>query len=250
MVRVLAGDVRQAVFSPLDDGAQRADAVVRRLGSAIALGLIEDGEQLPSETQLAVSLGVSTMTLREALADLRRRGLVVTRRGRSGGSFVRAESGALTALTDGRVSELGTTDLRELGELHAAIAGAAALHAADRATEHEIEHLSDLVGAFELAKDVTLRRRVDGRFYIELAASAQSVRLTMQEIGIQTELGQMSWALGDDPTRFAAAVESHRAIVGALRDRDGDLARSAAEAHIGDRVRWLVEFHMQLMRRT
>lgn len=250
MVRVLAGDVRQAVFSPLDDGAQRADAVVRRLGSAIALGLIEDGEQLPSEMQLAVSLGVSTMTLREALADLRRRGLVVTRRGRAGGSFVRAEGGALAALTDGRVEELGTTDLREIGELHAAIAGAAALHAAERATEQEIEHLSDLAGAFELADEVTARRRVDGRFYIELAASAQSVRLTMQEIGIQTELGQLPWALGDDPVRFASAVESQRAVVRALRDRDANRARSVAEAHIGDRVRWLVEVHMQLMRRS
>ena len=66
-----------AVFAPLDDGAVRSDAVVRRLAGAIALGLIADGEQLPPEAELATSLRVAVVTLREALADLRRRGLTV-----------------------------------------------------------------------------------------------------------------------------------------------------------------------------
>src|SRR3712207_9377203 len=89
-VQVLSGDARRAVFAPLDDGALRSEAVVRRVGSAIALGLLGDGEQLPAETELATLLNVSTMTLREALAELRGLGLVATRRGRGGGSFVQA----------------------------------------------------------------------------------------------------------------------------------------------------------------
>ncbi|WP_181779928.1 GntR family transcriptional regulator, partial [Pseudonocardia pini] len=77
----------------------RSEAVVRRLGSAIALGIIVDGEQLPAELQLAASLNVSTVTLRDALSDLRARGLVATRRGRGGGSFVVASQEALTELS-------------------------------------------------------------------------------------------------------------------------------------------------------
>src|SRR5687768_10641430 len=87
-VRLLSGDARNAVFAPVADGSARREVVARRLGGAIALGLIGDGEQLPSELELATSLNVSTVTLRDALADLRARGLVVTRRGRGGGSFV------------------------------------------------------------------------------------------------------------------------------------------------------------------
>src|SRR5687768_6993283 len=87
-VQLLSGDARRAVFAPLDDGALRSEAVVRRVGSAIALGLLGDGEQLPTETDLATMLNVSTVTLREALAELRKLGLVDTRRGRGGGSFV------------------------------------------------------------------------------------------------------------------------------------------------------------------
>src|SRR5512133_3211873 len=75
-VQLLSGDARRAVFAPLDDGALRSEAVVRRVGSAIALGLLADGEQLPTETDLATMLNVSTMTLREALSELRKLGLV------------------------------------------------------------------------------------------------------------------------------------------------------------------------------
>ncbi len=70
-MQLLSGDARRAVFAPLDDGALRSEAVVRRVGSAIGLGLLGDGEQLPTETDLATMLNVSTMTLREALAELR-----------------------------------------------------------------------------------------------------------------------------------------------------------------------------------
>ena len=52
------------------------------------VGLLAAGEQLPGETELAGQLGVSTVTLREALMALRQQGLVTTRRGRGGGSFV------------------------------------------------------------------------------------------------------------------------------------------------------------------
>ncbi|MEU9388144.1 winged helix-turn-helix domain-containing protein, partial [Streptomyces sp. NPDC048279] len=81
------GGAKRAVFAPVDSRA-RVDAVVRRIGDAIELGLLADGEQLPGETELAGQLGVSTVTLREALMALRQQGLVVTRRGRGGGGFV------------------------------------------------------------------------------------------------------------------------------------------------------------------
>src|SRR4051794_24590495 len=68
----------------------RAEQVAQRLGEAIRLGLILDGERLPPEIQLSEQLGVATVTLREALAALRKEGLIVTRRGRGGGTFVRS----------------------------------------------------------------------------------------------------------------------------------------------------------------
>lgn len=71
-----------AVLSPLEGGGPKTEAVVQRLSAAISLGVMADGQQLPSETDLANQLGVSTMTLREALAVLRQQGIVHTKRGR------------------------------------------------------------------------------------------------------------------------------------------------------------------------
>src|SRR4029450_13739931 len=88
---------RAAVFAALDTG-RRADAVVRRLADGIALGILAPEEQLPSETELADTFGVSPVTVREALTMLREQGLVATRRGRGGGSFVRGARGGAAAL--------------------------------------------------------------------------------------------------------------------------------------------------------
>src|SRR6185437_3912339 len=120
----------RTLFTPLDTGG-RADTVTRRLAKAIRLGLLLDGERLPAESQLAGQLGVSTVTLREALATLRTMGLVETRRGRGGGSFVRAPD------DPGRLERplrlLSLHELRDIGDHRAAIAGTAARLAAERA---------------------------------------------------------------------------------------------------------------------
>ena len=89
-MHLLSGDARRAVFAPLDDGSLRSEAVTRRVGSAIALGLLGDGEQLPAEAELATLLSVSTVTLREALAELRQAG--------AGGDTARAWRRKLRAL--------------------------------------------------------------------------------------------------------------------------------------------------------
>jgi GntR family transcriptional regulator len=59
-----------------------------RVAEAIAAGDLEPGDRLPPERELAERLGVSRMTLRQALQTLERRGLVRRTVGRHGGTFV------------------------------------------------------------------------------------------------------------------------------------------------------------------
>jgi DNA-binding FadR family transcriptional regulator len=248
-MRLLSGDARRAVFSPLDDGSGRSEAVVRRLGSAIALGIIVDGEQLPSETQLAASLNVSTVTLRDALSDLRARGLVTTRRGRGGGSFVRASEEALTELSLGRLRQIGSTELRELGDHRSAIAGTAARLAAERATRAEIGRLREILARLAATPEGTEQRRIESRYSIDVAATAQSVRLTMQEIELQAELGQLLWGTPRTPAELAAAVATHRQVVDAIEARHAEAARRITEEHIGRVTAQLIDAHVRLTRR-
>src|SRR5688500_9491270 len=148
-------DPRHAVFAPVDNTA-RVDAVVRRLADAIALELLADGEQLPSESELAAQLGVSTVTLREALVSLRHLGLVETRRGRGGGSFVRTPEAG-----DGgsRLQGISMQELRDFGDHYAAISGAAAKLAAERALPSELGPLERTVALMASASTPAELRR-------------------------------------------------------------------------------------------
>ena len=245
----LSGDARSALFSPLPDDSGRGESVSRRLGSAIALGLISDGERLPPEPDLAASLNVSTMTLREALSDLRDRGLVETRRGRFGGSFVHVSPAALDRLSLDRLAETSVSQLREIGDMHVMLAGASARLAADRASPTEIARLRDLIDRMKAAGDEADVRRLDGRFFVELAAAAQSVRMTTLEIELQAEVAQFPLS---DPGSEARAevVKGRRALVSAVARGNGTRARTLAEEQVGRHAVHLIESKLALTRRN
>ncbi len=236
----LSGDARSAVFAPLGDDVTRSDAVVRRLVSAIGLGLLADGEQLPPEPDLARSLNVSIASLRDALADLRRRGLVVTRRGRGGGSIVHADDDALAQVSTVRLEGLGPSALREQGDFHSAIAGATARLAAARASKNEIARLRDITQRLREAETSAAQRRLDTRFYVELAACSQSASLTEAEIAIQIEAGQLPWPAVGSKDRLVEVVAGHCSVIDAVEQRRGDLARSRVELGIAVHTAWMV----------
>src|SRR4051794_34419592 len=62
--------------------------IAEQLAAAIASGALAPGDRLPPERHLAESLGVSRMTVRQALGDLERDGLLRRVVGRAGGTFV------------------------------------------------------------------------------------------------------------------------------------------------------------------
>nr|BFE87275.1 hypothetical protein GCM10020093_098760 [Planobispora longispora] len=62
------------------------EETVERLLQAIKLGIV--AEKLPPERELAARLGISRVTLREAIRALQEAGYLDVRRGRYGGAFV------------------------------------------------------------------------------------------------------------------------------------------------------------------
>ena len=61
---------------------------MERLLTLIKLGLVAPGDRFPAERELAARLGISRLTLREAIRELQEAGYVESRRGRFGGTFV------------------------------------------------------------------------------------------------------------------------------------------------------------------
>ena len=230
--------VRRSVLTPLDrDG--RARAVERRLTQAIELGVFAEGEQLPSEAALAAQFGVATVTLREALVELRRRGLVETRRGRGGGSFVRAPRAGAEHQARERLRQYSADELRDLLDYHGAIAAEGAALAAERASASDLTRLQSSVAMFEGAQSDDERRRADVRLHVELPAIARSRRLTTTTTDLHAELGAFLW-LTFGGERSQLAVAEHRAIAQAVSVRDSARAGELASAHALRELRELI----------
>jgi DNA-binding FadR family transcriptional regulator len=219
--------------------------VARRLTQAISLGLLLDGERLPAESQLADQFGVSPVTLREALATLRTMGLVETRRGRSGGSFVRAPEDLQRAQLERPLLLLSLHELRDFGDHRAAVSGTAAKLAAERAVPEDFSTLREHVGRLRSAGTLTERRRADARIHIEIAAVAQSPRLTREEMDLWSELGDLIWLPVTEDLTGAVATERD-ALVTAIESQQPDAARRLAEQHVLAETERLLTLRLRL----
>ncbi|NUP74397.1 MAG: GntR family transcriptional regulator [Sinomonas sp.] len=233
----------QLAFAPLES-VERGEEIGRRLRQAIELGVLEDGSQLPSESDLAARMGVAPLTLRAALASLRQQGLIETRRGKRGGSFVRMDTGDHGRVQRETLGAYSLEDLCDIREYRAFLAGTAAAAAADRSQQIAVGRLAAMATRVQSAEQPAGRTREDSRFHIELAAMAGSVRLTHQEMAMQAEIAPLLWAAA--PGREAKAAEEHAAIVEAIRVGDSAAARTLSEAHVRQDMNILIDERMAM----
>jgi GntR family transcriptional regulator len=126
--------------APVKPGRGPAHAQIEAaLEHAIEQGELKAGDRLPAERVLAQRFGVSRMTLRQALGELERHGLLERSKGRYGGTFVaepKLELVGTSALSD---------QLRALG----LAAGARVLSAVERTAEPHERGLGRRVYAIE-----------------------------------------------------------------------------------------------------
>lgn len=235
-----------ATLVPPVVSGSRADEVVQRVTEAISLGLLGDGEKLPAEPELAAQFGVAPMTVREALATLREHGLVETRRGRSGGSFVKRPSSPPVEPHLQRLGAMTLSDLRDLADEHRAVAGQAAWLAAQRASAVNVRRLFGLTEQLGAATTRGDKIRADCRFHIEVTVAAQSSRLTRREVSLQAEVSGLLWLPVEPDVDVPAMVAEHHAIAAAVVSEDAETARRLAEAHVDGTLRRLTALHLHL----
>lgn len=224
-------------FTPIS-GQSAPEAIVRRLTDAITSGELKPGDRLPREEELARSLGVAPMTLRSALASLREFGLVVTTRGRSGGSFVAGDVGERLREA-ARTSSMTAQELRSLTDLRRAISGEACYLAAERGAARDFELLQEAAAEFALyAADVTKRRMADVRLHTLIAQASGSADLLRAEIQIQEKLNIL---ILPQPTPSLAKDTSsmqHDTLVSAIINRKAEAARREMIVHVESTYDW------------
>jgi len=120
-----AGLADEVLFRPVRGGNVFEDTVARLL-QTIRLGIVQPGEPLPPERDLATRFSVSRDTVREAIRSLSDAGYLVSRRGRYGGTFVndplpQPPSADTVALNASEIDDvLGLREILEVGAARSA----------------------------------------------------------------------------------------------------------------------------------
>jgi GntR family transcriptional regulator, transcriptional repressor for pyruvate dehydrogenase complex len=214
-----------AVFEPVHPPTT-FEETVERLGTAIRLGLLEPGDRLPPERELAEQFGISRSTLRQALTTLVQSGHLISLRGRSGGTFV-AEAPPLHD-SNGVLRP----DWREVLDQRVAIECGAALLAAERGDEPVFEHMDELIAQMDARPDFGVYRRADVRFHIALAEAAGTPRLIAAMTEVQGEMTELIALIAHPDEVLGHSNDEHRRIVAQLRAGDGLAAVGILRAHL------------------
>ena len=195
------------------------EETVERLGTAIRLGVLPPGTRLPPERDLADELGISRSTLRQALTTLVQSGLLISRRGRSGGTFVAEEP----PLTQDQAGEpLLSEHARAVLDYRVTVETGATVLAAERATQDDLGRLEGLVeemGATEGARFEDYRR-ADVRFHIGVAEACHSPRLVAAMTEVQGQMTDLISRIAHPDEVLTRSNAQHRRLVTLLRRQD------------------------------
>ncbi|MFI9605310.1 FadR/GntR family transcriptional regulator [Streptomyces sp. NPDC004069] len=216
------------VLRPVRAGNGFEEALEQIL-QVVRLGLVPGGERLPSERELADRLGISRVTLREVLKVLQDQGLVESRRGRYGGTFVlpRAAAPDENELRR-RIDEVDIEDVLRFREVLEV--GSAGLCAAHGLSDEQAERLRDALARTHDAP-LTEYRRLDTLLHLTLAELSGSPTLTAQYAAVRATVNDLLDCIPLLVRNLEHSQRQHTALVEAVLDGDADGAREMMREH-------------------
>jgi DNA-binding FadR family transcriptional regulator len=214
-------------------GGNAYEETVERLLQAVKLGQVPAGERLPAERELATTLGVSRLTLREAIRSLAEAGYVESRRGRAGGTFVLPSHEWRRDHRDAReiALDMGSamTDallMREVLEPGGADLAARAPHRPEAVAELRaaLEH--------EQSAPVIDYRPADSRLHLAIVALAASPSLSAAVSDNRMRLNDLLDAIPLLPPNIEHSRAQHARIVSLVLRGRPEEARAAMAGHL------------------
>jgi GntR family transcriptional repressor for pyruvate dehydrogenase complex len=210
------------------------DATYQGLREGIAAGRFPPGSRLPSERELAESMGVSRPAVREAMRLLVGQGLIEVRPRR--GVYVKAAAGV--GLADAFSQLIGNDFDRvmELLEVRRALETRSAYLAAQYATGADLAELAGIYA--DMARDMEIQATgddADVRFHCAIAAAAGNTVLTHLMATLHGALVKAARLLASrlmDTQHYRDEMFAiHTRIYEAIRDRKPKAAAAAMDAH-------------------
>ncbi|MBK1635512.1 FadR/GntR family transcriptional regulator [Rhodovulum adriaticum] len=214
-----------------------ATAVVRQIELLILRGVLRPGERLPSERDLSEKLGVSRPSLREAIAELQQRGLLVSRAG--AGIYVAEVLGS--AFSDALVRLMGTHEeaLFDYIAFRRDLEGLAAERAARLGSDTDLKVVDTIFRKMEAAngkRNPSDEAHLDAEFHLAIIEASHNVVMLHMMRAMFDLLREGVFynrqIMFRQRTTRTMLLDQHRAINDALQDRDPAAARAAVERHL------------------
>lgn len=229
---IAAGLLDRELESP-----SRVDEITDRLVTAIAIGEYLPGARLPAERDLAASLRVGRMTVRAALARLVDRGLVETRRGRGGGSYVLQQWPDASTDAVGRTLAMRIDELRDRCDAICRVHGAVCRAAAESRTDRDIGILRERLEGYRRAASGLSAQQADSALHLAIMDAAHNVVLTrlLLDLEASVSIGAPAHLWGEPETMRPMelrAMREHEELIDAIADGRGDDAEALARAHV------------------
>jgi DNA-binding FadR family transcriptional regulator len=223
------GDLYKTVSSN-----RMSEAIVQQIRGLIRSEQLRPGDRLPSERDLGERMGVSRVTVREAMRVLEAGGLIEIRVGARGGAIVTSPSStkigtgladliSLSPLTAAEVTE--ARQVFELGIIPLVIA---------RATAEDIAELREMVATHQAAlKSGEYTMQMSAAFHVRVAACTHNAAIEML---VHSFHGPLLMSLREAqvaaPLMGVRGTNEHRDFVEAVARRDVDKAEEIMRAHL------------------
>lgn len=224
------------MLRPVSPPARLTREIAERIADEIATARLPPGAKLPTEQEMVAAMGVSRTVVREAVAALRARGLVVTRQG--AGAFVAADADRrpFQLAFDGLPS---IAEVLDVMELRASVEVEAAGLAAERGSPPARGRVAAALAAIDTALDRGESAIAeDFAFHRAIAAATGNAQFAsfLEYLGRFIIPRQSIRVAAPHPegqrAYLATFQQEHAAISTAILARDPAAAREAMRRHL------------------
>jgi DNA-binding FadR family transcriptional regulator len=226
--------------------AKVAESVAQDIVRQIAVGGLEPGAQLSSETKMLADYGVGRGSLREALRILEIHGLISIKPGPGGGPVVAGVSTEAFGRMATMYFQVGGMTFRELIEARLIIEPVMARLAAERADPEKIEELIKAGEATETDDDEAYLRTSANFHWIVGSMSGNSI-LNLFSHSLEDIFHERVTSMLFPSDRRKDVASAHAAIARAIAKGQPAKAEQLMRAHMEEYAAYVEQRHPALM---
>ena len=217
------------MFKPIKH-VKVSDEIVDQIRNLISQGKLKPGDRLLPERELIREFDVSRPSLREALNSLITMGFLEIKGKRT---FIKSVASESMQNPLSLLIKADTQKLFDLIEVRKAIETWGAFHAAQRATEEDIDQLRNIIDEMKKAFEAGLSwEKQDADFHLGLAQATHNTIQTHVMSTIYDLLRESVSKIFRDRARVKKLLDHHQRIFNAIKNHSPDNARERILEHL------------------